>query len=231
LLHTERGIIKPLFMHSNDLKFKAIKLRKQGYSYSEVSSALNVPEGTCSSWLARIKLSRKAKTLLQKKALNGALKGLNKRNQNLQDKYKAIEQIVSHDLRYLDNSLVTKRLLCAFLYWAEGSKNRNDFKFVNSDPTMIRLFLELLRESFRLNEDKLAAVLHLHSYHDKSLQLQFWSELTKIPLNRIGIHHKKNSGKRKRLNYQGCIAINYYDVKLYKALTSYYILYAQGMGA
>jgi hypothetical protein len=218
-------------MHLDKIKLKAIELRKQGFSYSEISNSIGIAQGTCSAWLAHITLSPKAKKILLQKGLAGRLKGLNKRNQNIKDKYRAIEQIVSYDLKSLDNSLLTRRLLCSFLYWAEGSKSRNEFKFINSDPMMIKLFLKLFRESFNLDENKFGAIIHIHSYHDKFTQLQFWSKLTKISVNRIGIYHKKNSGKRKRLNYQGCITINYYDVKLYKALTNYYQLYAHSMGA
>ena len=37
-----------------ETKNRAVKLRKEGYSYSYISKQLNVPLGTLSCWLAKI---------------------------------------------------------------------------------------------------------------------------------------------------------------------------------
>lgn len=39
------------------------------------------------------------------------------------------------------------------LYWAEGSKDRNTFYFVNSDANMLRLCMRFLREEMAVGED------------------------------------------------------------------------------
>lgn len=41
------------------------------------------------------------------------------------------------------------------LYWAEGSKRRNDVEFTNSDPDMMRTFVKFLRRCYGVAQDDL----------------------------------------------------------------------------
>lgn len=67
----------------------------------------------------------------------------------------------------IDYSPEIQKLLCAVLFWAEGSKN-GTIKFTNSDPKMISVFLKLFRATFEIDEKKLRAIVHIHEYHNDS---------------------------------------------------------------
>ena len=59
------------------------------------------------------------------------------------DKNALTEQIIS---LYYSKKEEALRLAGVMLYWAEGCKGWSTVKFVNSDPSMIKLFLSFLRE-------------------------------------------------------------------------------------
>ena len=79
---------------------------------------------------------------------------------------------------------------------------------------MIKTFLSLLRKAYSIDENKIKAVLHLHSYHNPKKQIEYWSKVTKIRKENISVYHKKNKGIRKKDNYNGCISIRYGDVRI-----------------
>lgn len=65
-------------------KEKAIKLRKKGYSYSEILREVSVTKSTLSLWLRSVGLSKRQKQRLTEKKLAVLLKGaITKRNQRI----------------------------------------------------------------------------------------------------------------------------------------------------
>ncbi len=91
------------------------------------------------------------------------------------------------------------------------------------DPSLIALFLDLLRKGFKINESKLRILMHLHNYHDEVIQKEFWSIVTNIPFAQFHQSYwKPNTGKRKHAHYPGCIALSYYDAKIAKELKAIY---------
>ena len=51
------------------------------------------------------------------------------------------------------------------LFWAEGSRERNVVKFTNSDPKMVAFFLNFLRQSFAIRDEKVAVTCNLFADH------------------------------------------------------------------
>lgn len=123
------------------------------------------------------------------------------------------------------------RLLCAIFFWCEGGKDtRSGIRFMNSDPAMIRTFLHLLRSSFKIEESRLRALIHLHQYHDPQKQLSFWSKITDIPPHQFHRPYlKMNTGKNLRPNYPGCVSIRYNDSSLGKLLEMIYIEFSNSL--
>ena len=68
------------------------------------------------------------------------------------------------------------------LYWAEGSKRRNDVEFTNSDPDMMRTFVKFLRRCYGVAPDDLRLTLNVHL--DNGLGL---SEIETWWLGRLGL--------------------------------------------
>jgi hypothetical protein len=116
------------------------------------------------------------------------------------------------------------QVFCALLYWAEGAKfTDNRLEFTNSDPDMIRAYLNLLRKGFMIDERKLRVNIHLHHYHEDLEQKRFWSEVTGIPLSQFNKSYiKPHTQKRIRENYPGCVRICYYSADTARKIKALY---------
>ncbi|MEK7077269.1 MAG: helix-turn-helix domain-containing protein, partial [Patescibacteria group bacterium] len=195
---------------------EAVVLRRQGYSLNEIAEKLKVAKSTVSLWARDIELSPVAVKRLMTKIKRGQFLGGRIRI----ERTRALEQ------RYLEEAnleLVSKmpdshacKLLCAMIYWCEGTKNvRSGLTFTNSDPSLVKCFLNLLRASFPIDEKLFHPCVHLHEYHSPSRQIRFWSGVTGIPINQfIRPYIKPHTGKRIHDNYPGCISLKYHNVDL-----------------
>lgn len=206
-------------MAKPETKRKAIDLRVQGYSLSEISRQLDVSRSTASLWLKGVALSEKARKRISDLSVRGREKSTrtNKGKRKAED-IEIAERVESY---FSKHRRIDSKIACALLYWGEGTKCRDNksVSFMNADPEMIRYFLRVFRDSFSLDEKRFRALVHLHEYHDKDTQLEFWSILTNIPIDQFNKSYlKKNTGKSKKENYPGCISIRYSDNKIYKEL-------------
>ncbi len=109
------------------------------------------------------------------------------------------------------------------LYWGEGAKSGNVVKLSNSDPDLIRLFLNFLRNICGIDEKRLKALIHLYPDHNENELLQFWIKITNIPRERFykPFIHKGKKGSYKNKVKWGTLAINYPDKNLLKTLLNW----------
>ncbi|MBI5613783.1 hypothetical protein HY947_02575 [Candidatus Gottesmanbacteria bacterium] len=126
-----------------------------------------------------------------------------------------------------------KRLLLSFLIWTEGGKSSDRYvTFINSDPLMVQTFLKLLRQSFVIQEEKIRALIHMHEYHNEEKTMQFWMNITNLPKNLFSkTYRKPHTGHRKRINYQGCIRVRYYNAYIARELAALYNSCAHSLGS
>ncbi len=210
-------------------KAEALVLRSKGYSIREIHRILNVSLSSVSSWVKRVPLNSEA----QLRISSLKKEGLRKTNLITREKTKIKE---SEALKIAEKVNISAKLnhaslaiLCSMIYFCEGNKGLRDLVFfTNSDPSLISTFIKLLRSSFKLDESKFRACLHLHSYHNEEEQIKFWSTLTNIPKRQfIKTYNKKHTGKYKKEGYRGCIQIRYYDVRIARNLLAISRLFMQ----
>ncbi len=220
-------------IHSIDIKNKAIKLRKAGYSLFEISQKLKVSKSTASIWLRKVNLGLAAQKRLSNRILLSSKKGL----QSIQNKRNLVKVEIEKSVMLLQTQIKIhkniKKLLCAMLFWAEGEKKSlSSVVFINSDPIMISTFLKLFRTSFNLDEKKFRILVHVHEYHNDKLIKKYWSKLTQIPISQFYRSYlKANTKKRIRQNYKGTISVRYYDYKIALELSMIYNRFARSLGA
>jgi hypothetical protein len=69
------------------------------------------------------------------------------------------------------------------LYWAEGSRRRNQLAFTNSDVEMHRLFIRFLRECYGVTDDQIS--LSVNCFLGNGLELAeielFWLDRLELP--------------------------------------------------
>ena len=201
-------------------RFEALKLRKRGYSLTEISRKLNVSKSTVSLWVRKTVLSDNAMIRLRKHVTNGQLKASENKKRDTKN---LLKQYYDKAEKSLDNIVINKdlaKIICALIYWCEGGKYDNHVvRFVNSDPYLVATFLNLFRKSYKVDESKFRVCIHLHSYHSEVKQKKYWSNITKIPKRQfIKTYNKPNTGKCIRENYQGCVSIRYYDSNICRDL-------------
>jgi len=189
-------------------------LRIKGYSINELKEILNVSKSSISTWVKDVKLSSSAQARLMNNYTKGQLASQKTIKENTHKKNLEAEGFALNKLKNLKLSDEFSLLLCTMIYECEGSKSIKDsVTFTNSDPNLIRTFLFLFRESFKLEEKKFRILMYLHGYHNENRQKKFWSEITRVPMNQFQkTFNKKNSNIHNKEGYQGCIQVRYRDV-------------------
>lgn len=209
--------------HSLQTKHQAITLRTAGYSIKEVAAALHIAVSTSSLWLRDVPVSQEGRLRMQQQAVEHRYRMSLRWNQKRADRKLLHHRQAEAILDRVSFTPSVDKLICAVLFWAEGSKTDQKVVFTNSDPQMIRLFLALLRSSYELDEKRLRACVHLHEYHDAEKILDFWSGVTGIPRSQfIKPYKKPHTGLRKKKDYKGCISIRYCDSEIACQLEAIY---------
>lgn len=216
--------------HSAQLVKKAHNLRRDGDSLISISRKLGISKSTASEWCRNVELPTEIKVKMHEKWESGFKKGLevmkNRRENGEAQRVKVACQLVKK-VRIQKNKNLLK-IYAALLYWREGSKRPfTNVTFTNSDPALVSAFLYCFRGGFNLIDDKFRVHLHLHDYHNESVQIKFWSDVTRIPLSQFRKTFNKESNHiRKRDNYPGCISLRYYDSAIAKELRAIYHAFA-----
>ena len=117
------------------------------------------------------------------------------------------------------------KLAVLMLYWGEGTKGGNGVALSNSDPQMIKLFVQFLREICGIEESRLRVTLHLYPDHDEKTLKEFWSSLTDIPLTQFNkpFVHRDTKGSYKKKSQYGTVEVRYSDILLIKLILGWLI--------
>jgi len=198
-------------------KNKAINLRKQGLSYSEILKQIPVAKSTLSLWLQSVGLSKEQKQRLTEKKLASALRG-SKRKKEI--RIALTDEVKGKAEKEIGN--LTERelwLIGIALYWGEGSKEKENrpgspVKFSNSDPDMIRIFLKWLLEIVKVPKEKVYPEIYIHENHKNRIDtvIDYWASNTSFSKSEFNhIYFKKNKINTKRKNigdsYYGLLRI------------------------
>lgn len=195
-------------------KQKAVSLRRRGYSIKEIAHQVSVSQSTASLWARDVVLGSKAQIRLRSRVRLGVLVSVQRQLDKTKLERDHFLQLARPIVGPVSKSTPEQAKLCtALIYWCEGAKGAdNVLKFANSDPTLVKFFLAMLKKGFDVKSGKFRAMIHLHDYHNERKQIAFWSKLTGIPPKQFYKSYRKpHTGVRQRANYQGCITINYYD--------------------
>jgi len=194
---------------------KAIELRKKGLTYSEIEQYLNVSRGALSVWLRNVPftLSEDARNRRRLASLRNC-QVLHRR------KIQRISQVVTAAKEEILNIKPYElRLLGAMAYWTEGSKTEDNLvKFTNSNPKFIKFVLKWLREVCCVPEEKLRIHLRIHRDVNRKKIEQYWSKITRIPLNKFyktTFKISDSSGKRYNKLKYGIASVTICDTELF----------------
>lgn len=169
------------------LRNKAVRLRKQGKSYSEIQKQVPVSKGTLSKWFVYLPLTKKEARYLHERSKilqdNGRLKVAKKNRQQNEARRERIRLMAKADfLKHKDDPFFT---LGVALYWSEGAKSGNYFNFINSDIAMMKVMLRWTEQFLPVEPSDYQFRLYLHKTHFKENCERFWSRQCAIPLSQF----------------------------------------------
>ncbi len=165
-------------------KDQAIKLRKKGLTYNEISKKIKVPKSTLASWFKNLpfnkqikeknynKLQKKRAEILTKYNINRAKKANLKNASQQEVSKKEIKKINKNELKLIGTAL----------YWAEGyKKTKWCIVFSNSDPKMIQLMMNYFINICNTPKDKIKGQVQIHPNIAKGKATLYWHNISKIP--------------------------------------------------
>src|SRR3989344_2365832 len=164
-------------------KEKAIRLRTQGKSYSEIKKVLNISKGTLSGWLNDMPLSAEQIRLLR---------DLNPRRiehfRETMRKKREVRMEIAYQKVAKDIGRLSKRdrfIAGFYLYWGEGIKSgRGNVGIANTDPAVIRSFIRWMKV-LGISKDRMYVRLHLYKDMDIGREMRFWSQEIQMPLDQF----------------------------------------------
>ena len=117
-------------------------LRRLGLTYTEIREIIPVPKSTLSDWCRDVYLISSQIEAIQRRTSSQA--GVPR---DTQRKRRLEIQLLRDRARSTAMSHVADPLFVAgvSLYWAEGSKTRNDLAISNTDPALLRVFVDWVR--------------------------------------------------------------------------------------
>ena len=194
-------------------KLKAIELRKNGLSYSEIRKFIAVSKSTLSIWLKDIQLSEQQKSRLSKLQATGYIGA--KKNQSIAlSRHKKIREFAAKEaIKLVKNPFFVAGLM---LYWAEGDRRSGRVQFSNSDSSMIKLMMKWFRKFCNVPEEKFRIGLFIHTLHVREDCHDFWSKVTGLPLNQFNKPYIKPTifSNRKNKLYEGTCVIKIHNKDL-----------------
>ena len=104
------------------------------------------------------------------------------------------------------------------LYWGEGTKaNKNAVRLGNSDPELMKVFMEFLHSMCGVNKEDLKFELQVFEDLDKNLVEKFW--IDKLDINRNQMYKTRAIPKRGKGTYNrkvkyGVMTVYYGNTKL-----------------
>jgi len=162
---------------------EARRLRKEeGRSVKELAALLGVSVSSISLWVRDIDLTDQQREALRHR-MGGRIDG--------SSAYAVVALARRRESQEAGRARARKGDLLhaagCMLFWAEGSKGRNSVGFVNSDPAMIKFFVQFLRTCYAVPDAKIAVTCNLFADHEaRQREIEdFWLQLVGVSRARL----------------------------------------------
>lgn len=194
----------------SERKIQAIKLRKGGLSIGKIEKQLKIPRSTLSGWFKNIALSQEQKDKLLRDWKDGlvharrkAVLWHNAQKQNRMEEAYNTAQGVLKRLNLRDINIL--ELAFAFLYLGEGAKKNVETAIGNSDPSILKFSLAILKRVYNMDVSKIRCELYLRADQNPEEIKKFWARELGLPLQnfkQINID-KRTQGSPTYPDYKG----------------------------
>jgi hypothetical protein len=161
-------------------KDDAIKLRKAGYSYTEISKKTGLAKSTLSYHLSNIKYTPNRET--EKNIGLARTKAAITKSKQKQKTLNDAKRIARKDIGILTDRDIF--MLGLGLYIGEGSKTHDIVRLVNSDPLVLKCFIKWIKQ-IGLKSDNLMLRVHLYPESNIKESENFWLKELGLPKTSI----------------------------------------------
>jgi len=170
---------------------KIIELRQTGHSLPEIKKESGRGYGTVFRYIKGVAILPEYQELWRVKRGGSKFKAFKEREQAKIKARSLLSSISERD----------KLLVLAGLYWGEGTKSA--LNFINSDPTMVRVFVECLR-TLQIKNDQLRVGIRFFEDMNKKETVTFWADTLKIPKEKITSFEIIKGKEKGKLKYGMC---------------------------
>jgi hypothetical protein len=148
----------------------------EGRSVKEIAKLVGISQSSASVWVRDIRLTDDQRDALFERAQR-------LRNRSRSAHFRARRLAFQEQGRALARRNNPGHAAGCMLYWAEGAKSRNAMQFVNSDPAMVRYFVQFIRTHFGTPDEAFRLDCNLFADHvERQLEIeQFWLDTLRLP--------------------------------------------------
>lgn len=124
-------------------------------------------------------------------------------------------------------TLSKRELIGITLWWAEGTKSRRDkrwksavsypIEITNTNPAIIKIFLDFLRYDIRVSEQRIRLQLQIHEGDDQSRLEEYWSKITDIDVSNFNKTIVRPAGNKRGKSIGTC-KVRFSDKTIYQLL-------------
>jgi hypothetical protein len=182
-------------------RLEARRLRSLGWSVKEIEGHLAVSRASVSTWVRDVELSPDAQRRLAERGHLGAMISAERRSARA----RSVRLGYQEEGRRLARERGPDYAAGCALYWAEGEKDRNSVKVVNSDPEVLVYFLAFLRREFGVRNDRIKIRCNLFADHDSRRREieDHWLGRLALPRTALGkttVNRYSKYSQKKRTN-------------------------------
>ncbi|MFD7164240.1 hypothetical protein [Streptomyces violascens] len=196
----------------DDLRARARELRTEGMTYDQIQVELGCSKSSISLWVRDLPRPEPRYTEEERRALMN--QGLAQLRAAQDEERQATKAAARDEIGKLSDRELF--LVGVGLYWAEGAKDktyrrREVLQFINSDPDMIKVYLNWLN-LLGVSRDRLHFRVSIHESADVAEAERFWADLAEVDTSTFKrATLKKHNPRTKRKNteeaYRGCLVI------------------------
>jgi transcriptional regulator with XRE-family HTH domain len=177
--------------------------RVEGLPINEIARRLGVSKSSVSHWVRDVELTTQQHKALR--AMNPAYNRQLSGSRNNAARHRANRVAAQESGRALAHQGDPIHMAGCMLYWAEGSRHRNQIRFTNSDPEMVRFFVTFLRMYFFLRDEDIRVSCNLFPDHvERQREIeQFWLEVVGVAassLRKSTVNTYSKYSQKKRQN-------------------------------
>jgi hypothetical protein len=197
------------------VRAQARQLRGQGLDYEEIAAHLGVSKSSVSLWVRDLPTpARLSYEECRKRSVDGTRRYWMAERPVREAARAAVRDAAAAEIGPLTDREVL--IAGAIAYWCEGAKSKpyrraEMVNFINSDASIIRLFLAFLRLA-GVTPQRLRCIVHIHETGDIEAATRYWQEVTGAAPDlfmqpNIKRHRPRTNRRNTGADYHGCLQI------------------------